>query len=202
MGGGEARGGDGGRALVEQRAAPQQQQRVEARVGGGARLVDGEHDCRAGARVTPQHAHDEQRRRGVEARGRLIEQQHARACDELEPEARAPPLAARDAPAAHPRAADDLVGDAAQVQRAQRGAHELLAPRGGAGGRQAQSGGHVQVLADCERLSQLVILEQVAGRTRVELRLRTAVEEHAAAHHRALPLPAPSGEQREERCLT
>lgn len=109
--GGEAEGGEvahaaAGAAVVDGVALGDEQQLVEHVEHPAGGLVDGGDHRPSGRRPGEAAEHDEElrRRRGVEARGGLVEEQQRRVDEDLVPDARPLPLAARHA--AHERAAD------------------------------------------------------------------------------------------------
>ncbi|KAI4980017.1 hypothetical protein ZWY2020_016770 [Hordeum vulgare] len=80
----------------ERRAALKEEERI--RGGGQARagLVDGQHHRRAsGGRHGAEAANDHERRGGVEAGGRLIEEEHAGVTEQGEANGHLPALASR-----------------------------------------------------------------------------------------------------------
>nr|CAB3470549.1 unnamed protein product [Digitaria exilis] len=108
----EAMGEEGGvegreRAMVENRATREEEEGVHRREETRAGLVDGEHHGRAACgRDGAEAADDHVRRRGVEAGGGLVEEEHAGVAEEGEPDGHAPPLAAGEARGGDPRVRD------------------------------------------------------------------------------------------------
>mmetsp|Transcript_13711 Transcript_13711/g.46172 ORF Transcript_13711/g.46172 Transcript_13711/m.46172 type:complete len:367 (+) Transcript_13711:1959-3059(+) len=156
--------------------------------------MDGAEDGAAGVGEAAERAHEQQRRVGVEACGRLVEEEDGGRRDELDADGDAPRLPARDTSPGG--ASDPRVGHLGQVEVANHSLDSRLPDAAGlSAARQAEFGGVCEHLAHSERLEESVELHHVRGDA-LEVRVAPLpVEQHLAGD---LAPVLPVGEHVEE----
>eukprot|EP00964_Phaeocystis_antarctica_P056405 scaffold33273_cov62-Phaeocystis_antarctica.AAC.4 len=192
----EGVGGVGSRAVVDEHAAVEQEQRVEGGEDLGARLVDGAHDRDAAlvGEVPQRLGHDERDGR-VEAAGWLIAHEQRWLRDQLGPDAQPLSLAARHSTSLHDRrVANYGVGAGIESQHGQDIGDTSLALRGCRRGWHAERSGVCEGLTDAQgALHDIVLVDECHALLEI-LAPRLAVVEHIATSHRA------SSRDRSEEC--